>query len=83
MTFLEYILTRCLGQPRFRNACDVSKWSCPSCGSNSAFGTMPHRPPLKDRVQCFACGFRGDAPDVLLLLNPTEGWPARRARLAH
>jgi hypothetical protein len=80
MTFLEWLLTELIGEPTRRNGNGESTWPCPKCG-NARFHTLPDKPPFKHRAKCWACGFRGDAADMLQAFYPDEPWGDRKDRL--
>jgi len=81
MSFLEWLLTKYLGQPTLCRGNGESQWNCPQCG-HARFHTMPDRPPFKHRARCWVCNFRGDALDMLHEFHPDETYGDRRDRLA-
>lgn len=77
MTFLQFLLSQrqYCGEPSRTHANGVAYWECPACGSSS-FHTLPDKPQFKQRAKCWnpACGFRGDAMDMLREFHPDETW---------
>ena len=71
MTFLEWLLTKLIGEPTYSKGRGESYWPCPQCG-HSRFHTMPDKPQFKHRARCWSCGFRGDALDMVQQFHPDE-----------
>lgn len=82
-TFLEYVITKCIGRPaKPGGSPGESYWCCPfHTDSHPSFHTRPHRPPHRDRWSCFGCGLWGDEADFLMRWFPGERYPARKIRL--
>lgn len=81
-TILEYLLTKYLGKPARTSGNGVSYWPCPICGHDS-FHTLPDKAQFRHRAKCWnsACGFRGDAADMLKEFHPDEPYGDRLDRL--
>jgi hypothetical protein len=71
VTFLQYLGVTLLGEPY--RAGERWYWLCPNCGKGrDSFSTLPPKPPHKDRVICFRCGFRGDEYDLYRHCRPGD-----------
>jgi hypothetical protein len=81
-TVLEFVLSLYLGPPDYSTPQGVSRWTCPVC-RHQTFKTMPDQPGLHHRVKCWnaACGFRGDAADMLKFHHANEPYDKRLERL--
>jgi hypothetical protein len=85
LTFLEYVLTKCLGRPISRQGEGVSYWNCPRCDDRH-FHTMPDKPPHPHKFKCWnkvhgVGGWWGDELDMLKEFHPDEPYGDRRERL--
>jgi hypothetical protein len=62
-TFIEFIMSHCLGDPIRSNGEGESFWKC-WCGSDKLH-SRPDHPKYKPRWACYGCNEHGDDLDLL------------------